>query len=449
MSWLSSDDLWIVATALCCAVNCGVLGCFLVLQRLSLLGDAMSHAILPGLAVAFIFTGSRSVTAMLVGAGVAALVTAGVSGGLRRVGRVNEDSALGVVFTTMFALGVLLITWVAARIDLDPGCVLYGLLELVPFDTVVLLGVDVPRAFLWLAVNLVLLVLLVALFFKELRLVCFDADLATALGFRAAAVNVGLLSLVAATTVVSFEAVGSILVVALLVGPAATAQLLTDRLARMPWIAAGVGALSAILGYALALHWNTSVAGMMSVVVGVIFVLAALFAPRHGVVMRRVHRLRLTLRIAREDLLADLYRQHELAIGVVCPAEVSSDAAPSAPAEHRNAPGGSPARSTWIRRLALRELLAGGLAMRGRGPGHDLQLTDRGRQVAQELIRVHRLWESYLSQDLGLAADHLHAPAHREEHFIAGELLEALEREVAARTDPHGKPIPGRSEPSI
>jgi manganese/zinc/iron transport system permease protein len=137
---VTSDDLWIVATAACCAVACAVLGCFLVLQRLSLLGDAISHAILPGLAVAFILTGSRGVPAMLAGAAVAAMLTAGLSGGLRRVGRIPEDAALGVVFSTLFALGVLLITWVAGRIDLDPGCVLYGLLELVPFDRVELAG---------------------------------------------------------------------------------------------------------------------------------------------------------------------------------------------------------------------------------------------------------------------------------------------------------------------
>lgn len=420
---VTSDDLWIVATAACCAVACAVLGCFLVLQRLSLLGDAISHAILPGLAVAFILTGSRGVPAMLAGAAVAAMLTAGLSGGLKRVGRIPDDAALGVVFSTLFALGVLLVTWVAGRIDLDPGCVLYGLLELVPFDRVELAGFEAPRAFVWLAAALATTVIAVTLFFKELRIVCFDPELATALGISSRAVNIALLSLVSATTVVSFEAVGSILVVAMLVGPAATAQLLTDRLRRMPWIAAGLGALSAIVGYVLAVRWNTSVAGMMSVVIGVQFALAAVLAPRHGVLSRRLHRFALSLRIAREDLLGRLYRQHEFVHGEV-PA-ISEGPEPSTP--------------RWLALLARGSLRRRGEAVAGET---ELRLTERGLERGRELLRAHRLWESFLARDLGLAPDHLHAPAHREEHFIDSALAEQLQREIGAAIDPHGKPIP-------
>ncbi|MCC6322939.1 MAG: metal ABC transporter permease [Phycisphaerales bacterium] len=289
-----ADDLWTIATAVCCSVACGTVGCFLVLRRMSLLGDAISHAILPGLALAFITTGSRDPPAMLAGALAIGIVTALLSSALSRRGRVTEDAAMGVVFTTLFALGVLLITMAAGSIDLDPGCVLYGLIEFVPFDTVRTAGMALPRAFVWLSIVMVINVTLIALFFKELRIVCFDPFLSTTMGISAVVVHYGLLTCVAATCVASFEAVGSILVVAMLVAPGATAQLLTDRLSGMVWWAAAVAAACAILGYALAVWLNTSVAGMIATVALAVFMLAVVFSPRHGVIADRLRRRRLT-----------------------------------------------------------------------------------------------------------------------------------------------------------
>lgn len=280
------EDLWTVGTAALCSVSCAVLGCFLVLRRMSLLGDAISHAILPGLAVAFILTGTREPWAMLAGAMAVGVLTALLSAGLSRWGRVPEDASMGVVFTTLFALGVVLVTFVASRIDLDPGCVLYGLIEFVPFDTLSLFGAEVPRAFVWLGVMLAVNLTLIAAFYKELKIVCFDPHLATTLGINAALVHYALMTTVAATSVASFEAVGSILVIAMLIAPGATAQLLTDRLPRMLWWSAGLAALAAVAGYALAVRLDTSVAGMIATVSLGLFMLAALLAPRHGVVAR-------------------------------------------------------------------------------------------------------------------------------------------------------------------
>lgn len=283
-----SDDIWTVATAACCSMACGVLGCFLVLRRMSLLGDAISHAILPGLAVAFIVTGSREPWAMLGGAMIVGVLTALLSNGLNRWGRVPEDASMGVVFTTLFALGVILITLGARNVDLDPGCVLYGLIEFVPFDTVRLAGHEIPRSFLWLGAALAVNVGLITVFYKELKIVCFDPYLATTMGISATAVHYGLMTAVAATSVASFEAVGSILVIAMLVAPGATAQLLTDRLSRMLGWSAAIGALCAVAGYALAVWLNTSVAGAIATVSLAVFVLAVFAAPRHGVIAQRV-----------------------------------------------------------------------------------------------------------------------------------------------------------------
>lgn len=284
------DDLWTVATAVVCSVACGVVGCFLVLRRLSLLGDAISHAILPGLALAFIITQSRAPLPMLAGALVVGVLTAVLSAGLHRWGKVPEDAAMGVVFTTLFALGVIMITFVARDVDLDPGCVLYGLIEFVPFDTIRLMGIDLPRSLAWLLVVLVVNLALIVIFYKEVKIVCFDPHLATSMGISAGVVHYGLMTSVAATSVASFEAVGSILVIAMLVAPGAAAHLLTDRLSRMLWIAGVVAAGCAVCGYALAVWLNTSVAGMIASCALGAFVLAAIVAPRHGIIRKVMRR---------------------------------------------------------------------------------------------------------------------------------------------------------------
>lgn len=285
-----SDDVWTVAIAACCCLACGLVGCFLMLRRMSLLGDAISHAILPGLAAAFFFTGSREPIAMLAGAMVVGVLTALISTGLNRWGRVPEDASMGVVFTTLFALGVILITLVARDVDLDPGCVLYGLIEFAPFDTVMVFGLELPRSFVWLFSVLVMNVALITVFFKELKIVCFDPYLATTMGISATAVHYGLMTAVAATSVASFESVGSILVVAMLVAPGATAHLLTDKLDRMLCWSAAIAVLSAVIGYMLAVRLNTSVAGMIATTALGLFMLAAIASPRHGIIARWVHR---------------------------------------------------------------------------------------------------------------------------------------------------------------
>lgn len=264
--WLTADDLWTMATAVLASVACGLVGCWLVLRRLSLLGDAISHAVLPGIAGAFLLTGTRDVVPMLVGATVVGLATASISSALSRWGRVDQDAAMGVTFTSLFALGVVMMSLAARQVDLDPGCVLYGLLEFVPFDTVTMLGVQIPRAAAWLGAALVIDVILMSVLLNALRATSFDPAHAASLGVRVGLVHVGLMAAVAANTVVAFEAVGSILVVAMLVAPGSTARLWTDRLIPMLWLAAVIAALTAIVGYLAALELNTSAAGMIATI---------------------------------------------------------------------------------------------------------------------------------------------------------------------------------------
>ena len=434
MTWLLNaidlrpDELWVIAIAVCCSVACGLVGCFLVLRRMSLLGDAISHAILPGLVGAFMITGTRDPFAMLAGAMVVGVLTAFLSAGLHRWGRVPEDAAMGVVFVTLFAVGAILISMAARDVDLDPGCVLYGMIEQVALDTRPILGAEVPRALLVLGPMLAINTAVIVVFFKELKIVSFDPYLATTMGISAALVHYGLMTLVAATSVASFESVGSVLVVAMLVAPGATAHLLTDRLSRLLWIAAGVATVAAVAGYMLALRWNTSVAGMISVIGGAEFLLAALFAPRYGYVGRLAQRLVLALRIDREDALGMLYRWHERA--------ESGDRPLTARDVRIGVAGGLSTR------LALWSLARLGHVTRGREGA--LALSAAGMDRARRIVRSHRLWESYLAKHLGLPLDHLHEPSHRAEHFITPAMQAELGREVGREADPHGREIPNR-----
>lgn len=299
MTWYAIDT-WIVIVGVLAAASCALPGCFLVLRRMSMMGDAISHAVLPGLAIAFLVTGARSSLLMFLGAAVVGVLTAVFTQWISRFGKVDSGASMGIVFTSLFAVGLLLIVRAADHVDLDPGCVLYGAIELTPLDVVwrpELAGMvlEVPRAALVLGAVLLVNLLFVILFFKELRISSFDPELADTMGIPANWMHYLLMTLVAVTTVAAFEAVGSIIVIAMLIVPAATAHLLTDRLDWMLGISLVVGALAAVTGHLSALllpgwlHFDsTSTSGMMAVMAGVLFTLALLFAPRHGVLFKRV-----------------------------------------------------------------------------------------------------------------------------------------------------------------
>ncbi len=276
-NWNWALDGWIVAAGILCAVAAALLGNFLVLRRMSLLGDAISHAVLPGLAGAFFLSGSRSSMPMFVGAVLVGVLTALFTEWIRRVGKVDESASMGVVFTSLFALGLVLIVQGADHVDLDPGCVLYGAIEMTPLDTVSIGGHEIPRAVVTLAIVAAINATFVLLFLKELKISSFDPALATTTGFNASLMHYLLMVLVAVTAVASFETVGNILVVAMFIVPPAAAYMLTDRLTTMLALSVVLAALAAILGHLGALvvpawfgYHSTTTAGMMAVAAGVI-----------------------------------------------------------------------------------------------------------------------------------------------------------------------------------
>ena len=280
MIWTELDT-WIVLTGALTAMACAVPGVFLLLNKQSMLGDAISHAVLPGLAIGFLVSGSRDSLPMLLGAVLAGLFTAVVSGVIERRGRVETGASLGVVFCSLFALGLILIRIAADHVDLDPGCVLYGALELAVIDSAA-----VPRI-VWQSTAILLLNLtLAAVFFKELQLAAFDPRFARASGISSGGIHHGLTVITALTTVVAFESVGSILVIAMLIVPGASAMLLSRSVAGVLFWSLAVALASALAGHLLAisvapawLGWLTgrqdlgslNSAGMMAASAGFIF----------------------------------------------------------------------------------------------------------------------------------------------------------------------------------
>ncbi len=286
MNW-SELDTWIVITGVLICLACALPGAFLMLNRQSMLGDGISHAVLPGLAIAFLLTNSREILPMVIGAVIAGALTAVLAQAVQRFGQVESGAALGVVFCGLFAVGLILIRVASDRVDLDADCVLYGSIETAVVDV----G-RMPRVALISGGLLLVNALLTALFYKELRLAAFDPALATTLGFNADAIRLGLTLVASVTTVLAFESVGSILVIAMLVVPAATASLLTRNLRWLLALALVFAAASAVLGHIGAITLPgmvgvflgqpdlgaTSSAAMMAVAAGVFFLLAAVFS---------------------------------------------------------------------------------------------------------------------------------------------------------------------------
>lgn len=300
MSWYVIDT-WIVVVGALAAVACALIGNFLVLRKMSMMGDAISHAVLPGLAIAFLITGARASLAMFIGAVIVGVLTALFTQWISRFGKVDEGASMGIVFTALFALGLLLIVRAADHVDLDPSCVLYGALELTPLDVawqthVFGVSLDVPRAALVLAAVTLLNIAFIVLLFKELRISSFDPALATTMGIGANRMHYLLMSLVAVTTVAAFEAVGSIIVIAMLIVPGATAHLLTDRLWVMIVYSVLLAIVASVLGHIAAINvpgWfgfvDTSTSGMMAVVSGLFFMAAFIGAPKYGVLVKFFH----------------------------------------------------------------------------------------------------------------------------------------------------------------
>jgi len=277
---MSIEAFYIILTGALVAASSALLGSFLVLRRMAMLGDAISHAVLPGIVVAFLLSGQRESTALLIGAAASGLLATFLIELLHRKARLQEDASIGISFTWLFAIGVLLISTYTGQVDLDQECVLYGEIAYVPLDQVSFGGLWTgPRPLLISAILFIATLLYLLVSFKGLKLLSFNEDHARSLGIRTQLWHFSFMAMVSLVTVLAFEIVGAILIVALLVVPAATAFLWSRSLIPMIVLAVIFGVLSSFGGYYLALGINGSIAGAMVTVAG-LFMLISLILIR-------------------------------------------------------------------------------------------------------------------------------------------------------------------------
>lgn len=366
---MTLTQIEIQAVAVVVAAACALPGVFLVLRRTAMMSDAISHTVLLGIVLAFFLVRDLSSPLLIVGAAAVGLITVWLVELLAGTRLVKEDAAIGLVFPALFSVAVILISRFARGVHLDVDAVLLGELAFAPFDRLVLFGLDLPRGLVVMGGILLLNALFIGLFYKELKLATFDAGLAASLGFSPVLLHYGLMALVSLTAVGAFDAVGSILVVALMVTPAATAYLLTDDLRVMLGLSVGIGTGSAIAGYWLARALDANIAGAMATTTGIVFVAVLLFAPGRGLVAvaRRRARQRWEFALA---MLAVHLLQHENS------PEGEAESRVDHLVEHIR---WQPSYAEQVIRHAERT----GMVRRAQGR---LWLTENGRSLAQEMV---------------------------------------------------------------
>lgn len=266
------EAMWIIITGSLIATSCGLLGCYLVLRKMAMVGDAISHAVLPGIVLAYLLSGSRDTLPMLVGAAILGVLTTILIELFYRKARLQIDASIGITFTWLFAIGIILISVFAGQVDLDQDCVLYGEIAYVPLDLWIRNGLNFGPRSIWISgALLIMIILFIWRGYKALFITSFNEEFAKALGINVAFWHYALMGSVSLTTVISFESVGAILVVAFLIVPPSAAYLLTHELKKMLVITAILGVISAFMGYYLAAWINGSIAGAMASVTGLEF----------------------------------------------------------------------------------------------------------------------------------------------------------------------------------
>lgn len=271
---------WIFAMGFLVTMTCGLIGNYLILRRMALVGDAISHSILPGIAIAFLIAKTRSNFAMFLGALGAGVVTTMLIETIHRRSRVKQDAAIGIVFSTLFAIGVILISLFASAVDLDADCVLYGEIGMLQMEpNVIIAGREIaPEPVVVMAVVACLIIGLIVFFYKELLVSSFDAGLAASLGINPGIMHYCLMGALSVVVVSAFQSVGAILVIAMLILPGATSYLLSQRLPKMMGLTVLHAALSTALGVHLAIWLNCSMAAAMVVAGAALFCMAWVFS---------------------------------------------------------------------------------------------------------------------------------------------------------------------------
>ncbi len=282
---MTNAQLEIQLIASLVAIACAIPGTFLVLRKMAMISDAISHSILPGIVLGFFITQDLNSPLLILLAALTGVLTVVLVEKIQQTKLVKEDTAIGLVFPALFSIGVIMIAKYANDVHLDVDAVLLGELAFTPFDRIYYNEMDLGPKSLWvIGIILTITIGLLIAFFKELKISTFDAGLATSLGFTPAVIHYGLMSVASVTTVGAFDAVGAILVVALMIAPAASAYLLTTNLIKMIALACFFGVFSAIAGYWMANYFDASIAGSIATMLGIVFLIVYLFAPSKGLI---------------------------------------------------------------------------------------------------------------------------------------------------------------------
>jgi ABC-type Mn2+/Zn2+ transport system permease subunit/Mn-dependent DtxR family transcriptional regulator len=402
-------------------LSCGLLGSFIVVRRMALVGDALSHAVLPGVAIGFLWNMTKDPLPIFVGAVLAGLAGTAMVTAITKTTRLKADTALGLVLASFFAVGVCMVTMIQRlptgnKSGLDKF--FFGQAAALGADDIILMSSVTGVA-----------VALVTLFYKELLVTSFDIGFAQSSGLPVAWVHHGLMFLLAAATVIALQAVGVVLVSAMLITPAAAAYLLTDRMHRMLLLASAFGVLAGVTGAFLSFVGRSLPTGPLMVVgASTVFGAAYFFAPKHGVLARWWRHRTSAARTERENTLKAMYHVWEQGgfrdVGVTL----------KSLAERR--------RETLDE--ALRRALDLARHRQATVRNDVVYFTPEGQQRAAEIVRNHRLWELYLTNSANIAPDHVHEDAEKIEHVLGETVVRQLERRLNyATVDPHGRTIPG------
>ena len=395
------------------AIVCGVVGCFVILRGMAFLGDALAHSMLAGVIAGYLFMqivfGREAHTAaMIIGSIFAGLITVAMVEFVSKVSRIKEDAAIGIMYTGIFALGAILASLFGDRIHMD----------LMHFVTGMVLGVS--DADLWMMAIVTSVVLaVVILFFRHFKITAFDPVMAASIGVPVVLMDYVLTTCTSLVVISAVRLVGVILVVGMLVTPAATAYLLCDRLARMMWLSAMLGVTSVIGGIYMAI-WIDGATGPSIVLVSTFqFMLVLVFAPRYGMLADWLRKRRSVPQQLVEDVLG-MFRH-----------------APTDPIHVQKIVGELPSHENVrraLKRLDGKDLIE--------IEGDQVTLTSSGQREAKRLLRAHRLWETYLNH-VGLPSNELHERAHQLEHVHDEETVDYLDDVLGhPLTDPHGSEIP-------
>lgn len=419
----------VVTGTMLLGVAAGVIGTFMLLRKRALMGDAISHATLPGIGVAFLimtaFGGTgRWLPGLLAGAVVAGLLGMGGVLLIRMQSRLKEDAALAIVLSVFFGLGIAILGIVQQQTQGHAA----GLESFIYGKTASMLGRDA-----WLIAGAAgIVVLLCLLLFKEFALLCFDAEYARTLGWPVGALDVAMMALVVLVTVIGLQAVGLILMIALLTIPPAAARFWTHHLPHMLWISALIGGVSCLIGSALSALLPRLPAGAIIVVTASgLFMVSLVFGGAQGVLRRAVERVRVTGRVRRQNLLRDIYEWHEShqpATTVTAPASEPVQAMEPVALDQL-----CTASRTWNARelrSAVRSTLRHGLLVRA-DTGR-VRLTAEGETAARRVVRNHRLWELYMMTHADIAPSHVDDGADAVEHILGPVLTEQLEAQAGA-----------------